>query len=470
MSTRPNVVFLFTDDQRFDTIRALGNPRIHTPNMDRLVENGTAFTRAFIPGGTSGAVCMPSRAMVHTGRTLFHIEGNGETISPDHATMGGIFRRAGYATFGTGKWHNGVASYARSFADGDEIFYGGMADHWNVPAYHFDPAGRYETVCLQVEDFYHSNRTTARRCDHIHAGCHSTDIISEAAVRFIERADPDKPFFCYAAFLAPHDPRTMPPEFLAMYDPEEMPLPDNFMGGHPFDNGELHVRDEELAGFPRTPEEIRRHISEYYAMISHLDARIGDIFEAVRRKGEMENTIFVLAGDNGLALGQHGLMGKQSLYEHSVRVPLVFRGPGIPRGTRTDSFAYLLDIFPTLCGLTGVEVPDTVDGVDLRPAMQSPGAPLRETLYLAYTDLMRGVRTDHYKLVEYARGGRHTMTQLFDLEADPLELHNLAEDPGHRETLASLRRELLRLRDEWDDPASEWGQRFWSACRLSGME
>jgi arylsulfatase A-like enzyme len=454
MPTKPNVIFLFTDDQRFDALGAVGNLHIATPNMDWLAAQGALFTHAHIPGGTSGAVCMPSRAMVHTGRTLFHITGAGEEIDPAHTTLAEAFRGAGYRTFGVGKWHNGPAAFHRGFTDGAEIFFGGMADHWNVPVYHFDPTGRYDTTCLYVDNPWGSNATTARRCDHIHAGRHSTDIIADAAIRFIEEAG-DAPYFAYTAFLAPHDPRTMPPQYLAMYNPERLPLPENFLGGHPFDNGDLHVRDEELAPFPRTPEAVRRHLADYYAMISHLDARIGDIIDAVRRRGQLEHTIFVLAGDNGLALGQHGLFGKQSLYEHSTRVPLIFAGPGVPRGTSSDALVYLLDIFPTLCGLAGVPVPESVEG---RNVLADPA---REALYLAYVHLHRGVRTDRHKLIEYVVNGRRT-TQLFDLHADPWETRNLAADAAHAPTLATLRRTLCSLRDAWDDPASPWGQTFWA--------
>ncbi|MFW5893602.1 MAG: sulfatase-like hydrolase/transferase [Verrucomicrobiota bacterium] len=144
MTQAKNILFLFTDDQRFDTIAALGNPAIHTPNLDRLVARGTAFTRAHIPGGTSSAVCMPSRAMLHTGRNLFDLLGQGETIPADHTLLGEALQQAGYTTFGTGKWHNGPESFARSFNDGAEIFFGGMDDHWNVPACDYDPSGRYD--------------------------------------------------------------------------------------------------------------------------------------------------------------------------------------------------------------------------------------------------------------------------------------------------------------------------------------
>ena len=459
MAQAPNIVFLLTDDQRSDTIHALGNRHIRTPHMDWLVARGTTFSHACIPGGTSGAVCMPSRAMLNSGRTLFHLQGAGEQIPPGHVTLGQALRGAGYHAFGAGKWHNGPESFHRSFGAGGEIFFGGMADHWNVPVYEYDPTGRYDRRCLYVANPFATNVTSERACDHIHAGRHSTDIISEAGLRFLRGHPADRPYFLYLSFLAPHDPRTMPPEFLAQYDPAALDLPPNFMPEHPFDNGDLRVRDELLAALPRNPAEVRRHLADYYAMITHLDDRIGRVLEAVRARGDLERTIFVLCGDNGLALGQHGLMGKQSLYEHSIRVPLVFCGPGIPAGQQTDAMACLCDIFPTLCGLTGTPVPATVDGMDLGPALR--GAAARDTVYLAYVHLQRGVRTRRHKLIEYVVGGRHTMTQCFDLAADPFETHNLAAEPAHAGLVAQLRRELLRLRDAWDDRASPWGRTFW---------
>lgn len=463
MADKPNILLLFTDDQRFDTISALGNPALKTPNMDRLANTGLAFTHAHIPGGTVGAVCMPSRAMLHTGRTLFHIQDAGKSIPADHATLGETFQEAGYRTFGTGKWHNGRSAYARSFSHGDEIFFGGMADHWNVPAYHYDPSGTYDAVRLEVRDPFESNRVTERSCDHIHAGRHSSELLTDAALDFLADCTSETPFFAYVAYLAPHDPRTMPREYRDLYNEEDVELPPNFAGGHPFDTGALHIRDEMLAGFPRTPREIRRHIAEYYAMISHLDAQVGRIIETLETRDLLENTIIVFAGDNGLAVGQHGLLGKQSLYDHSVRVPLILAGPGLPQGERRDAFVYLTDVFPTLCELTGIPAPESVEGKSVMPLVHNAGSTLRESLYLAYSDTQRGVRRGSYKLIEYVVEGRRNMTQLFDLRSDPWEMNNLATDDAFSETLAELREELFRLRDAWGDRDTEWGERFWRA-------
>jgi len=445
---KPNILFILTDDQRCDTIHALGNDEIQTPHLDALVARGTTFTHAHIPGGTCAAICMPSRAMIHTGRALFHLDRVGQQLPAAHATLGETFRQAGYETYHVGKWHNGRPGFVRSFTGGDEIFFGGMWDHWNVPAYRFDPTGKYDSQLPMIENIWTSNKITLRGGDHVTAGRHSTELFLDAAMNFLRQRRQDRPFYLNLAFLAPHDPRTMPERFRAMYDPARISLPANFLPEHPFDTGNLRVRDELLAAFPRTPEEIRRHIAEYYAMISHLDDALGRLLACLRETGQLDNTILVFAGDNGLAVGQHGLMGKQNLYEHSIRVPLIFAGPGIPAGQRRDAFVCLLDIFPTLCDLTGLPTPATVEGRNVFTHD-------REWLYLACCDGIRGVKNHRHKLIEYRQG-----TQVFDLQADPLERHNLAGDAA---LVAALRRELLRWRDESGDLQHPTGQQFWSA-------
>ena len=457
--SKPNIVFFFTDDQRFDTIHALNNPEVSTPHLDRFVARGTTFLNGYIMGGSCGAVCMPSRAMLHTGRTLYRLERQGQNIPEDHALLGETLQRQGYNSFGVGKWHNGTRSYARSFNAGAEIFFGGMSDHWNVPACDYDPTGEYP-LTPKIDNPGSSNKVTWRRCNHIKAGRHSSDLFADASVDFIDNDRGEKPFFMYISFTAPHDPRSMPEKFLRMYAPEKISLPENFMPEHPFDNGWMRGRDEVLAGFPRTEPEVRRHIAEYYAMISHLDDAIGHVVAKLAAKGVLEDTIIVFAGDNGLAVGQHGLMGKQNVYEHSVHVPLIFAGPGIPPGERREAFAYLLDIFPTLCDLVGGEIPETVEGQSLAPAMREPEAGSREYLHFAYEGFHRGIRGRQYKLIEYVVGGKHVQTQLFDLVNDPRETINLADTKEHSETLARLRRELKKWQTEYGD-TQEQGQAFW---------
>ncbi|MBI4977121.1 MAG: sulfatase-like hydrolase/transferase [Spirochaetes bacterium] len=459
---KPNILFFFTDDQRYNTIHALGNNTVKTPHLDELVGRGTAFTHAHIPGGTCGAICMPSRAMLHSGRTLFHIQKEGQDIPREHTTMGEAFRAAGYNTFATGKWHNGKDAFARSFSSGDDIFFGGMNDHWNVPLFAYDTTGAYNGSLPQVRDWEHSNEVVMRSGDHVHAGQHSTDIFTDAAVRYLSSYNDAKPFFMYVPLMSPHDPRTMPARFREQYAVGDIPLPGNFLPEYRFDAGSLKIRDEKLADYPRKPGDVQRHLLEYYAMISHLDDGFGRIIDTLKRTGRYDSTIIVFAGDNGLAVGCHGLMGKQSLYEHSIRVPLIFAGPGIPENERREAYVYLSDIFPTLCEAAGIDIPRSVEGVSLSHVLADAQAQHHKVLYHAYADTMRGVKNKQYKLIEYAAEGR-IHTELFDFIADPDEMTDLAADAAHAETVRSLRREMLILRDRLDDKAHPTGKAFWSA-------
>jgi arylsulfatase A-like enzyme len=426
---RPNFVVLFTDDQRFDTVAALGNPAIRTPNMDRLAARGTAFTQATIMGGLHGAICVPSRAMLHTGRHLFHLDGPGDVIPAKYTSLPETLRAAGYRTYATGKWHNDRPAFNRMYNNGGPIFFGGMNDHFNAAIYDYDPTGAYPKT---------AERTTA--------GIHDAQVYTDAAVNFLQRDHDDNPFFLYVAYTMPHDPRTAPPEYQALYKPSEIELPPNFLPKHPFNNGDMSLRDEQLAPWPRTPEVIRQHLADYYASITYVDAQIGRVLDALDAKGLTENTIVVFAGDNGLAVGRHGLMGKQSLYDHSIRVPMIFAGPGIPEITRRDTPCYHHDIYPTLCAAAGVPAPATVESTSLLPAMHDATVRPYASTFHAYRNVQRAVRKDGYKLIKYSVGGE-THTQLFNLSEDPWEMNDLSEKDAPR--VAALQSTL----DEWQQHA-----------------
>ncbi len=441
---RPNVVIFFTDDQRFDTIGALGHPVIKTPNMDRFVRNGTSFTHTYIMGSPHGAVCMPSRAMLLTGRGYFHLPRSvtvAWSVKPEergqcpYITFPEVFQRQGYATFGTGKWHNGSSLYARGFTHGGKIFFGGMSDHLKVPLFDFDLAGEYPKRNRYTGDAF------------------SSTLFSDAAINFLTNRNGTRPFLMYVSYTAPHDPRMAPKAFQALYPPEEVDFPPNFFPEHPFDNGELRVRDENLAPFPRTEKEVRKHIADYYAMISHTDHEIGRVMAALEESGEAENTLVVLAGDNGLAVGQHGLLGKQSLYEHSVRVPLVISGPAVPKGKRIDALCYLHDLFPTLCDLSQIDIPGSVESRSLYPLMHDKTPSVRDSLFFAYSNKkpQRGIRAGRWKLIKYNIKGNRT-TQLFDLEEDPWEKKNLADDPAFSDRCKQMEKLLRSWMERSGDP------------------
>ncbi len=417
---KPNILFLFADDQRADALGCAGNLYIHTPNIDKLAERGVRFSNSYVMGGHHGAICAPSRAMLMSGKSLFHVYDRLAGVQ----TMPRYFSEYGYITFGTGKWHNEKSAFEATFQKGKNVFLGGMSDHFNVPARDLGADGKLGEP--QSKGY-------------------STDIFAEAAMGFINEyanGDRNKPFFCYVAFTAPHDPRSPRPDYIGMYPDESIPVPGNFKKLHPFAFDELAIRDENLAPWPRTPEIIQASIADYYALISHLDDKVGEIVETLIKKGLFENTIIVYAADNGLAIGSHGLLGKQNLYEHSVKVPVIISGPGIPKEKVNDALVYLHDLFPTLCAASSLPAPKEIDGKNLMPVIKGEKAGVRNSLFTAYRNTVRAVRTDEWKLIRYPQ---INFSQLYNLKSDPLELNNLASLPEQKPRVD----EMMELLKKW---------------------
>jgi arylsulfatase A-like enzyme len=445
---KPNIVIFFTDDQQYDSIAALGNNQVITPNLNGLVRNGTSFTNAYIMGSMTGAVCMPSRAMLMTGKTLFRFERDAYIIPEHYVTLPQLLRKRGYTTFHAGKWHQSVPSHGRSFSDGGKVFFGGMSDHYRVPAFDFDPEMKYPSRD-ELRELRKMKNVMKRK-----KGKHSTGLFTDSAIEFLRGYKDKRPFFVYISYTGPHQPWQAPEKYLKMYDVEKIELPESFMPEHPFDLGEL-ILDERTIERPRTKEKMRRSLRNYYAMITHIDAQIGRVLKALKERGDFENTIVIFSSDNGLAMGRHGLVGKQSLYEHSMKVPLIMAGPGIAKGQKRDGLCYLLDIYPTLCEMAGMSVPNSVEGKSFRGLIRGSKQEIRKSLFFAYKDFQRGVREGRHKLIEYVVDGKRT-TQLFDLQTDPREINNLADKPNYRKILQHLRKELLRWKDELDDKSSFW--------------
>lgn len=427
---RPNILFLLADDQRADTIAAHGNPRIDTPHLDGLVRRGFSFRNNYCMGSTHGAVCQPSRAMLLSGRSLFRAPQD----LADTVTFPQRFRQAGYECFVTGKWHNGAASLAASFEHGKAIFLGGMSDHTRVP----------------VADLSEGELRNERTGDRF-----SSELFADAAMEFLRTRDRSRPFLAYVSFTAPHDPRQPPVAYRQRYYDRHLPLPGNFLPQHPFFNGWMTGRDEQLAPWPRTEVVIRDQLAEYYGMITHLDEQIGRILATLAETGELERTWIVYTADHGLALGSHGLLGKQSLYEHSMSCPLVVAGPGVPAGGQSQALTYLLDLYPTLCEVAGVPVEETgssagqaIEGHSLRPLWTGESTTVRDSLYTTYERSMRAVRDARWKLIRYPH---IHFTQLFDLQADPLERTNLAEQPQHAGEIERLMALLARWQQQVGD-------------------
>jgi arylsulfatase A-like enzyme len=419
-----NVLFIFADDQRADTIAALGNPVIKTPNLDRLVHGGVAFNRAYMQGGFNGATCVPSRAMLLSGQNLFHID---EKLMKSK-TWPESFAEAGYTTFVSGKWHNGEASLVRTFQTARSMFTGGMTNPMKAPL--------SDVKDGKVEPAQISPR-------------HACEVFADEAIRFLNEHK-GGPFFAYVPFDAPHDPHITPDDFPVNYAASDIPVPKNFLPQHPWNNGEMNVRDEHLLPWPRKTEAVQALIAEYYRYISYLDLQIGRLLDALAASPHAKNTIVVFCADSGVARGSHGLIGKQNVYEHSMRVPLIISGPGTPAGKRTDAMCYTFDVLPTLGKLCGVAGPKTSDGVDFSASLLNPATPARSSMVFAYRQVQRAVCDGRWKLIRYPQVDR---TQLFDLQDDPEEVNNLAEKPEQASRVAELTTLLAKELEKSGDVA-----------------
>lgn len=423
---KPNILFILADDQRADAIGCSGNRYIKTPNIDKLAENGVRFANCYVMGGHHGAISAPSRAMLLSGKYLFNVYDKLDGVR----TMPMHFAENGYVTFGTGKWHNEKSAFETSFQTGKNVFLGGMADHFNIPVAHMETDGKLS--------------------EPVKRGF-STDLFAGAAVDFIEEyanGDKKNPFFCYVAFTVPHDPYSPRTDYIDRYSPDSMNLPGNFMPLHPFAFDDLLVRDENLLPWPRPPEKVREALADYYGLITHLDDKIGEIINSMKNNGLFDNTIIVYAADNGLAIGSHGLLGKQNLYEHSMKVPLIISGPGIPKGKVSDALVYLFDLYPTLAEFCSLPSPEGIDGKNLLPVISGQSDEVRSSLFTVYRTTVRAVRTKEWKLIRYPE---RDYTQLFNLVKDPLELNNLARVDEYEARVE----DMMKLMREWQDKVND---------------
>ena len=431
----PNVLILLADDLRPDAVAALGDLKARTPNLDRLVADGTAWTRAYVAGSNQGAVCSPSRAMLLTGRHFRDLPPRfvvpwrkAQPSDPPLAPLWpALLGKAQWRTFFTGKWHQPREHFNGCFQEGRRVFFGGMGPHYDLPMFDRRDDGVYEGRG-QAEPGY------------------TSDVFADAAIESIRRGkDSEQPWLTWVSFTAPHDPRTPPTDLAQAWRAADMKLPPVAYIEHPFDNGELKVRDEKLVGWPRTAPALRQEMADYLATIEGLDRAVGRILDAVDETGQRHDTLVVFLGDHGLGMGSHGLLGKQNLYEHSARTPLVLRGPGVPRGGRVDDLVHLHDIVPTVLEACGQP---TVDGLGPALSFQSGGG--RDALVLGYRNVQRAFVTPRWKIIAYPNAG---VLQCFDLQADPHEANDMVHDATA--PVEDLQARLVkRLRAE-NDPTAD---------------
>ena len=470
---RPNVLFILTDDQAPHTLSVYGNKVCQTPHLDKLAASGMVLDQAYHMGSMSGAVCSPSRTMIMSGRTLWHLpprgkkhlkKEEGKTSGPEilNNSLPAVFNRAGYETFRTCKNGN-------SYSLANALF-------------------------QVVRD-----KTARKAGEEDGSQWHGRQVLDYLNSRATQKEE-KKPFLIYFGFSHPHDERwgrddlnekygvrnvDAPPTTVSDRAPR---VPVSWLPEHPFHHGHVDLRDEvRVPGVmtSRTEATVRNELGREYACIENIDDQVGLVVDKLKQMGELENTYVIYTADHGIAVGRHGLMGKQNLYEHSWRVPFLASGPGIEPGSRAPGNGYLLDVLPTLCELTGVPVPDTAQGKSLKPVLMGKARKVREVTYGAYCGGskpgMRSVRKGYWKLIKYdVLEGKVRQTQLFNLKDNPEEIliehHapevvaktgyqpnekqvNLADDPKfarkRKEMETLLLAEMRRLEDPfrfWDQP------------------
>ena len=460
---RPNIVFLFADDMTYQSLSSTSNGEVKTPNLDRLKSQGTCFTHTFNQGGYNGAISVASRAMMNTGKYLWKAmdETNGkvyfneneltwvddvpvyeaqvpETPSP---LWSEYMRKAGYETYITGKWHvptapEKVFDHVRHIRSGmprdtkeayERKFIDGVADEWNP----IDP---------RFQGYWQGGR-------------HWSEVLRDDAIDYINQASKsEKPFFMYLAFNAPHDPRQAPQEYQDMYDVHQIKVPENFMPIYPFCEevgAGRHMRDERLAPHPRTKYSVQVNRKEYYALISHLDAQIGMILDALEKSGKLDNTYIFFTADHGLAVGDHGFIGKQNVYDASIRVPMFVSGPGIAKGKELSNMVYLQDVMATCLDLAGSEGLNKVDFQSFLPLLKGKKMKTRDAIINCYAGSQRMIRTDRYKMIIYPRINK---VRLFDLKNDPNEMVDLAGQKKYVKLMNKLFGQFQKWQKEIKDP------------------
>lgn len=479
---QPNFIFIITDDQAPHTLKAYGNEVCHTPNLDRLAAQGIVLDGAHHMGSWSGAVCLPSRTMIQTSLNVWktqELENIKQRMKPDmyahepdkwmagltpedpeYYSIPAMFNRAGYSTYRTCK-------YGNSFEAANRLY-----------------SGRNDS---------HKNKGT----DQEGSWWHGEQVMKYLRNR--EASKDERPFLIFFGFTHPHDPRYGKSELLEKYgavnelvlpaepDPKSPPLQVNYLPAHPFHHGHPGLRDEErVQGVMLNRDEatIRNELGREYACIENIDIQIGRVISKLEEMGELDNTFVIFTADHGIAVGRHGLAGKQNLYEHTWRVPFIVSGPGIESGSRATGNIYLMDVLPTLCDLAGIDQPETFDGKSFKRVLLGEEEIIREVLYGVYcggtTPGMRSVKKGEWKLIKYdVMDGDVRETQLFNLEENPdefLKQHhdpeivaltgtqpephqvNLADDPAYAEKRKEMEALLLEEMKKWGDPYRLWDQ------------
>lgn len=442
---RPNILFLFADDFTYEAISAFGHTDIETPNLDRLVARGTTFTHAYNMGSWSGAVCVASRNMLLTGRSVWRAEKIAKSTDAECAAgrlWPQLLKSAGYDTYMTGKWH--IQAKAELTFD--------VARHVR-PGMPATLESSYDRPRPDKADTWSaSDKSLGGFWD---GGKHWSEVGADDAIEFIEMAkQKTNPFFMYVAFNAPHDPRQSPQAFLDKYPLDRIKVPASFLSLYPHKDAigcGPDLRDEKLAPFPRTEHAIQVHRREYYALITHLDQQIGRILASLEKSGKADNTWIFFTADHGLAVGNHGLVGKQNMYDHSIRVPFIAVGPSAKPSQKISAPIYLQDVMATSLDLAKVPKPSSVEFHSLMSLLRNERSESPySAIYGAYLQLQRCIVYKNWKLIVYPKA---KVVRMYDLKNDPLEMRDVASEPANAELRKELFAKLVELQGTLGDSA-----------------
>jgi arylsulfatase A-like enzyme len=432
---KPNILFIFADDQTFESIGALNQTECKTPNLDRLVHGGVHFTQAYNMGAWNGAVCAASRAMLNSGAFV----NRAQKAIKTYPHWSELMKQAGYKTYMTGKWHVPGEPRFDVVRDARPGMPKQTEEGYNRPLSPAHYAQGWKPWDKSKGGFWEG-------------GVHWTEVVANHGIDFLSEAKEDEdPFFMYIAFNAPHDPRQAPKKFIDMYPLDSISVPKTYLNEYPYKDKigcGPGLRDAKLAPFPRTEYAIKVHRQEYFACITHMDEQIGRVLDALEATGKADNTYIIFTADHGLAVGHHGFVGKQNMYEHSVRVPFMITGPGIKAGSKHEASIYLQDAMATSLELAGVKKPEHVEFKSLLPLIKGERTEQYSQIYGKYIDHQRMITKGEWKLISYPH---YQKLRLYNIAKDPQEMKDLAMNPEYTSVLAELKSDLKQLQKEMGD-------------------
>jgi len=459
--SRPNILFVMSDDHASHAMSCYGSRINKTPHLDRIADGGMIFQNCFCVN----SICTPSRANILTGlhSHLNGVKTLGDPLDGRKPNVAKMLQASGYQTAMVGKWHLG---------------HGGNADptgfdYWNV----LPGQGSYYDPVMIEED--------GRKQ---HEG-YATDIITDFSLEWLQNRDKDQPFFLMCHHKAPHRPWDSDEKHAHMFEDGDVPMPDNFFDDYANRSnaakeakmrvfGHMNDRDLKIEKLGPPPEglsdeelanwQYQRYIKEYLRCVASIDDNVGRLLDYLDADGVADDTMVIYTSDQGFFLGDHGWYDKRFMYEESLRMPFIVRYPrAVGAGSSTHAMALNIDFAETWLDYAGLQIPDDMQGSSLRPIFEGETPDdWRESMYYRYwmhlshhhVPAHYGIRTHRYKLIYYygeALGTSGSVNQstepeweLFDLEKDPNEMCSVYDDPAYADVVKELTAELYRLKEE----------------------